>query len=128
MINRYHEGGMSHILDESLSLVHQIRLPGELLFTLQYLLRGYKDVQLRQCFKNGFSIHFLADVVSPTSTSRKPDIVDAIWSKELGKGRITVPFDSEPFANFRTSPTGLKPKRIKGRFRLILSSVVSEEI
>lgn len=48
MINRYNEGGMSHILDESLSLVHQIRLPEELLFTLQYLLRGYKDVQLRR--------------------------------------------------------------------------------
>ena len=53
------------------------------------------------------------------SAKRNPNIVDAKLAKELEKGRIAGPFDSELFENFKTSPTGLVPKKIQGQFRLI---------
>ena len=53
------------------------------------------------------------------SAKRNPNIVDGKLDKELEKGRIAGPFDSEPFENFKTSPIGLVPKKIRSQFRLI---------
>ena len=50
------------------------------------------------------------------SAKRNPNIFDAKLSKELQKGRIAVPFDSEPFENLKISPIGLLPNKIQGQF------------
>ena len=94
---------------------------------LQRLLHGYDEIKadrLVEGFKKGFSIHFSGEIVSADqktllSAKRNPNIVDAKLAKELEKGRIAGPFDSEPFENFKTSPIGLVPEKIQGQFRLI---------
>ena len=81
---------------------------------LQFLLHGYDEIKadrLVEGFKNGFSIHFSGEIVSADqktllSAKHNPNIVDGKLAKELEKGRIAGPFDSEPFENFKLLQSG----------------------
>ena len=92
---------------------------------LQLLLVGYDEEKAKalvDSFQKGFSIHFRGDLIPADhktliSAMQNPDIVEDKLRKELDKGRIAGPFDSEPFPDFKTSPIGLVPKKTKGQFR-----------
>ena len=94
---------------------------------LQLLLVGYDEEKAKALvdgFQKGFSIHFRGDLIPADhktliSAMQNPDIVEDKLRKELDKGRIAGPFDSEPFPDFKTSLIGLVPKKTKGQFRLI---------
>ncbi len=88
-------------------------------------MQGYDDrTGLVAAFRYGFTIQFYGPQSSSLSTNHASalnnvDIVDAMLSKELRKGRIAGPFPSPPLKHFRVSPLGLVPKKKPGKFRLI---------
>ena len=49
----------------------------------------------------------------------QPEIAGMKLRKECDAGRIVGPFRTPPFANFRTSPLGVVPKKDPSEFRLI---------
>jgi hypothetical protein len=73
----------------------------------------------------GFDLGFRGSDLSYVSRNMKsaldhPHIVDAYIAKELCVGRIFGPFESSPFPNSRCSPIGVVPKKVPGKFRLIM--------
>ena len=53
------------------------------------------------------------------SAQQNPHVVDQKLAKELAAHRLTGPFDSPPFPQFRISPLGIVPKKSPGEYRLI---------
>ena len=90
-------------------------------------LEGYDKVKtdtLLNGFTNGFSLGFEGEKQAFTSPNLKsalemPSEVDRKLAKELSLGRLAGPFQSPPLSNFRTSPIGLVPKKVKNTYRVI---------
>ena len=75
-------------------------------------------------FRCGFRVNFVGDRLPYESPNLKsvldqPEIARIKLRKECDAGRIVGPFRTPPFANFRTSPLGVIPKKDPSEFRLI---------
>ena len=94
---------------------------------LEYLLHCYEQNKkhfLVDGFRCGFRVNFVGDRLpfqSPNlkSVLAQPEIARMKLRKECDAGRIVGPFKTPPFANFRTSPLGVVPKKDPSEFRLI---------
>lgn len=53
------------------------------------------------------------------STQDHPEIIEEHIRKGIQSQRIAVPFDSPPFPDFISSPLGIVPKSVPGKFRII---------
>ena len=79
------------------------------------LLEGFRDGFLLPPF-SGTGCHLVNNL---KSISQFPDIVSDKIATEILEGRVSGPFNSPPFPNFRVSPLGIVPKKEKNSFRLI---------
>ena len=94
---------------------------------LECLLHCYEQHKkhfLVDGFRCGFRVNFVGDRLPYESPNLKsvldqPDIARIKLRKECDAGRIVGPFRTPPFADFRTSPLGVVPKKDPSEFRLI---------
>ena len=94
---------------------------------LECLLHCYdhnKEHFLVDGFRCGFRVNFVGDRLPYESPNLKsvldqPEIARIKLHKECNAGRIVGLLSTPPFANFRTSPLGVIPKKDPSKFRLI---------
>lgn len=92
---------------------------------LYHLLKGYPNKEfLYDGFSNGFLLGFIGEECAIFGSNRKSitDNLEVAQSKidhEISLNRISGPFDSPPFDNFKISPLALRQKKEPNKFRLL---------
>ena len=95
---------------------------------LEKKLSRYEDKQIIQMLKYGFPIecNIVGETESPPpgnhgGAKQFPDEIDVYINKELTKGTLLGPFDTNPFGKFtRFSPMNTRPKKESDDRRIIL--------